>query len=106
MNHMKPLDLSISLRLILPRNPDNEIDMVRCRSVEISAHGITEKTKACVTGRFLPEKPRTDFTFPQLAVDLKSCNHPSEHFEVHSHIRTPSSSGLATRQSYKFSFGI
>lgn len=62
---------------------------------EISAHGNTENTNACVTGRLPPEKPRAEFCFPQFAADLTSFNHPSEQFEVHSQIHTPSR-GLAT----------
>lgn len=72
------------------------------KCVEILAHGNTEKTKACVTGQLLPEKPRTDFCFPQLGADLTSCNHPSEHFEVHSQIHTPSR-GLATPPRVNYS---
>lgn len=82
------------------RQGDKNGQMQKC--VEISAHGNTEKAKACVTGRLLPEKPRTDFCFPQLAVDLTSCNHPSEHFEVHSQIHTPSR-GLATPPRLNYS---
>ncbi|KAK1353022.1 putative Serine/threonine protein kinase [Heracleum sosnowskyi] len=69
------------------RQGDKNGQMQKC--VEILAHGDTEKTKACVTGRLLPEKPRTDFCFPQLAADLMSCDHPSEQFEVHSQIHSP-----------------
>ncbi|KAL8106632.1 hypothetical protein AgCh_023411 [Apium graveolens] len=83
------------------RQGDSYGEMQKC--VEISAHGNTEKTKACVTGRLLPEKLRTDFTFPQLAADLMSCNHPSEHFAVHSHIPVPSSRGLATSPRLNYS---